>query len=163
MVRVNGSMPSPLTRRTVLVAGGSALVPLAGCLDGSDPSGPQHRSYTLTITRSGETLELEIRPAGEVADVIQINVGDTVEFTIVNDAGVPVGFHNHANDAELVIEPGEEHVMSFEATEAMTGRQEIEGWVIESEPDGEGHAEENGAHGDGATTLAIIEVRPGGG
>lgn len=156
-------MPSPLTRRTVLVAGGSAMVSLAGCLGGSEPSGSQHRTNTLTITRSGETLELQVEPSGEVEDGIQIRVGDTVEFTIVNEAGVTVGFHNHANDAELVIEPGEEHVLSFEATEAMTGRQEIEGWVAESEHHGEGHDEENAQHGEVTTALAIIEVRPRGG
>lgn len=127
---------------------------LAGCLGGSQPTGPQHRSYALTITRSAETLGLRIEPAGDVADVIQIHVGDTVDFTIVNEAGVPVGYHNHANDAEIVLEPDERREMRFEATEAMTGRQEIEGWVADDEHGG------GGGHGGDATSLAIIEVRP---
>lgn len=146
-------------RRTFLIAGGSTMLAMAGCLGQSEQSGPQNRSYTLTITRPGDTLELKIEPAGEVADVIQINVGDTVEFTIINEAEVPVGFHNHANDAEIVIETGEQRVMSFEATEAMTGRQEIEGWVVEDEHGEEGAHDE---HGGEATSLAIIEVRPRG-
>lgn len=146
-------------RRTFLGASGSTMLVLAGCLGQSEPSGPQHRSYTLTITQPGDTLELQIEPSGEVADVIQINVGDTVEFAILNEADVPVGFHNHANDAEIVIDPGEQREMSFEATEAMTGRQEIEGWVAEGEHDEEGA---HGGHGGEATALAIIEVRPRG-
>lgn len=143
-------------RRTVLIAGGSAMASISGCLDGSDSSGPQARSYTLAITRSDESFGLQIQPAGDVSGVIQINVGDTVEFTIINEADVPVGFHNHANDAEIVIDPGETRTMSFEATEAMTGRQEIEGWSAE---DGNGGGE---GHGSEASTLAIIEVRPSG-
>lgn len=152
-----GRSPTRSTsRRSLLVAAGSALVPLAGCLGGgSEPSGPQERSYTLTILRSGESLDLRIDPAGDVADVIKIRVGDTVHFTVVNQADVPVGFHNHADDVEIVIEPGAERSMTFEATEAMTGRQEIEGWVAEEE-----HG--TGDHGGEATTLAVIEVRPRG-
>lgn len=148
------TMPS-VRRRTVLVGGGLTMVSLAGCLGGSEPGGPQHHSYTLTLTRSGEALELRIEPAGEVEDVIQVRVGDAVEFTIENDAGVPVGVHNHANDAEIVIEPGDERTMEFEATEAMTGRQVLEGWVVEAGDGADGHGEE-------ATELAIIEVRPEG-
>lgn len=155
---MDDTVKSQLCRRTVLAAGGSAILSLAGCLsDGSEPSGPQQRSYTLTLTRSGETVELQIDPAGEVADVIQISVGDTVEFTIVNDADVPIGFHNHANDAEIVVVAGAERTMTFEATEAMTGRQEIEGWVAEG---ADGATETDGEHGGEATTLAVIEVRP---
>lgn len=148
-------MPS-LRRRTVLVGGGLTMASLAGCLGGSDPGGPQHRTYTLTLTRSGEALDLQIDPAGEVEDVIQVRVGDTVEFTIENEAGVPVGLHNHANDAEIDIDPGDERTIGFEATEAMTGRQVIEGWVVEAGDGADGHGED-------ATELAIIEVRPAGG
>lgn len=141
------------------------MLTLTGCLgNGSDRGGPEQRTYTLTLTRSGETVEMTVDPAGEVADVIEINVGDTVEFTIVNEADAPVGFHSHANDAELVVDAGEERVMTFEATEAMTGRQEIEGWVARRGDGGEGGGgEPNGGHGDAATTLAVIEVRPRGG
>jgi plastocyanin len=146
-------------RRTFLLGSGSTILAFTGCIGQSEPSGPQNRSYTLTITRPGETLELQIEPAGEVADVIQIHVGDTVEFTITNAAAVPVGIHNHADDAEIVIEPDEQRVMTFEATEAMTGRQEIEGWVAEGEYGEDGAHDE---HGGDATSLAIIEVRPRG-
>lgn len=135
-------------------AGG--LAALAGCVGGGPgASTPQRLAYTLTITRSGDTLEMRVEPAGDVADVIRINVGDTVEFTVVNEAGVPVGVHNHATDAEFVVEPGGRRETSFEATEAMTGRQEIEGWVAD---DGSG----GGGHGADATALAVIEVRPRG-
>lgn len=135
------------------VAGG--LAALAGCLGGPGASTPQRLAYTLTITRSGDSLEMRIDPAGDVADVIRINVGDTVEFTVVNEAGVPVGVHNHATDTEFVVDPGDQRGTSFEATEAMTGRQEIEGWVAD---DGSGGS----AHGEDAITLAVIEVRPRG-
>lgn len=145
-----------IDRRTVIVAGASTMVSLAGCLGGSGPSAPQQRALTLTITRPDGTLELQIQPSGEVADVIRIHVGDTVEFTIVNEARVPVGFHNHATDAEIVIEPDDQAAMRFEATEAMTGRQELEGWVVADEQDGNG----DHTHGDEATTLGVIEVRP---
>lgn len=156
---MNETNRSSYDRRTVVVVSGSAMVGLAGCLGGSEPSGPQNRSYTLTITRPEDTLELQIDPAGDVADVIQIHVGDTIEFTIINESDIPVGFHNHANDAEIVIEPGAQREMGFEATEAMTGRQEIEGWVVDAEDGGEGADD---GHGGGATALAIIEVRPRG-
>lgn len=157
-------MQAPLNRRAVLVSGGAAVLSLAGCLgDGSGASRPQEREYTLTIDRPAETIELQIEPAGDVADVIQINVGDTVGFTIVNEADVPVGLHNHANDAEHVLEPGAQQAETFEATEAMTGRQEIEGWVVEHGDDGTGgHDERDGEHGEAATTLAVIEIRPRG-
>lgn len=153
------SIPRFCDRRTFLVAGGATIFALSGCLGDSEPSGPQNRAYTLTITRPEDTLKLQIEPAGEVAGVIRIHVGDTIEFTVINEATVPVGFHNHANDAEVVIEPGGRHVMRFEATEAMTGRQEIEGWVAEGE---HGEAGAHDGHGDEATSLAIIEVRPRG-
>lgn len=147
-------------RRSVLATASTALVSLAGCVGGGPESaGPQQRAYTLTLTHTGEAPEVKIEPAGEVADVIQINVGDTVEFTIVNEADVAIGFHNHANDAEIVIEPGEQRMMGFEATEAMTGRQEIEGWVSESGEDG---TQDHGEHGGEAISLAVIEVRPRG-
>lgn len=155
---MNDSVQPAFSRRTVLAAGGATVVSLAGCLGGSEPSGPQRRAYTLTLTRSGGTLGLRIEPAGEVADVIRIHVCDTVEFTVVNEAAVPVGFHNHANDVEFVVEPGQQRATSFEATEAMTGRQEIEGWVVEDE-----HGGAHDEHGGEATSLAVIEVRPGDG
>lgn len=145
------------------MAGGTAMLSLVGCIGGGpEDSGPQERQYTLTIAASDETIEMQVTPAGEVADVIQVYVGDTVEFTILNEADDPVGFHNHANDAEVMIEPGREHVMTFEATEAMTGRHEIEGWLAAGN---QGHAddeEDHGEHGESTTTLAIIEVRPQG-
>lgn len=139
-------------------AAGVVLVPLAGCSDGeTESSGPQERSYTLTITSDSDTLEMQIDPAGDVEDVIQINVGDTVKFTVENEADSPVGFHNHANDEQVVIDAGGAHETSFEATEAMTGRQEIEGWIATADGDDSGDG-----HGGDATTLAIIEVRPRG-
>lgn len=150
------AMDATIDRRSVLLAGGAGVVSLAGCL-GTDPgsSGPQERTYTLTITRPKETLESRIEPAGEIADVVRVHVGDTVEFTVVNETDVPVGVHNHANDAEVVIGPGERRVLAFEASEAMTGRQEVEGWVADA-----GDEEAPDGHGAEATVLAVIEVRP---
>lgn len=151
-------LPATPTRRAFLAVGASVLVPVAGCLGGGpDASGPEEHAYTMTITRPGETLELRIEPTPDVADVIQMHVGDTAEFTVLNRADDPVGFHNHATDSEITIEPGAERTVAFDATEAMVGRQEIEGWVVE---DGTG-SEDHGGHGD-ATTLVVIEVRPRG-
>lgn len=151
-------MHPPCTRRHFVLAMGSAMLSLAGCNGrGRSDSGPQEREYTLTITTEGDTIHLQIEPAGEVEDVIQVNVGDTVTFTVVNNTAAPIGFHNHATDAEIILEPGEERVMTFEATDAMTGRQEIEGWVADSNDE-----VSDGDHGGDASTLAIIEVRPRG-
>lgn len=154
---MTGPVRVTVTRRTALAFGGATVATFAGCLGGPEPSGPRHRIYTLTITRPDEALELRIEPAGEVADVIQVRVGDTVEFTVVNETAVQVGFHNHADDVEFVVEPGDQREVSFEATEAMTGRQEIEGWVAEAGQEEEG---ERGGHGGGEATLGVIEVRP---
>lgn len=144
------------TRRTMIVAGFSGLIGISGCLEGATGGGPESREFTLTIIRTDEQLELQIEPEGEVADVITISVGDTVEFMIINDTEVSVGFHNHATDAEIVLDPGEDRDMAFEATEAMTGRQELEGWIVETEDSG------GSTHDTEATSLAVIEVRPRG-
>lgn len=147
-------MPSRLPRRSVLVAGTVAAASLAGCSGGREP---QKRTFTLTISRTDQTLHLRVDPAGDVQDVIRVYVGDTVEFVIVNEADVAVGFHNHATDAEFIIDPGDTREESFEASEAMTGRQEIEGWVIQSDGDG---SSDSGHHPAEVTTIAIIEIRP---
>lgn len=146
-------MTLPLTRRTTLVAAGMAF---AGCLGSPADEGPQERTYALTVTRSEGTLAMQVEPAGDVEDVIRVSVGDTVTFTIANEAAVPVGVHNHADDATVVVEPGATRDLGFEATEAMTGRHEIEGWVAE-----EGAADPDD-HAEDATVLAIVEVRPRG-
>lgn len=143
-----------LARRTVLLTGGSAVVGLAGCLSTGSDGGPEERSFTLTLTRSETGIEGTIEPAGAVADVVQVAVGDSVTFTVLNDAEVSIAIHNHADDTEEIVDAGDDTELSFEATEAMTGRHEIEGWVVE-EADGAGDH-------DAATTLVVIEVRPRG-
>lgn len=152
-------MDAPIVgRRTVLGSGVAGLVALAGCLDNPfGSSGPRERTYEITVSRSGEALAVSIEPSSDVEDVVQVNVGDTVTFDIVNDAGAPVGIHNHATDEEIVVEAGGERTTEFEATESMTGRHEIEGWIAE---DDSGTAE--GEHGEDATALAVLEVRPRG-
>lgn len=160
---------SAVTRRTVLVAAGSGVGGLAGCIDTpAGGSGPERREFALTISRSGDALEMRIDPAGDVEDVIRIFVGDTVRFDIANETDVPVGVHNHATDVEIVLDAGGQRTMAFEATEAMIGRHEIEGWVADDEhgdgeDDGEGDGEQDdGGHGSGTTSLAVLEVRPRG-
>lgn len=148
-----------LRRRRLMKTGVAAAFALAGCVNlGSDDAGPQELSFTLTLTRSDGSLDLQIEPPPAVEDVIRIHVGDSVEFTIRNDTDDPIGFHNHANDAEVVIEPGADRTMAFEATEAMVGRQAIEGWVAQQDHGTGG----NHTHDGESTTLAIIEVRPRG-
>lgn len=132
------------------------MASVAGCLgDFSGSSGPRERTFQLTIDESGGSLDARIEPEGDVEGVVQVNVGDTVTFDVVNEAGTPVGVHNHATGEEVVIEGGGESTMEFEASEAMTGRQEVEGWLA-SDDSGEG------GHGGSATTLLVVEVRPRG-
>lgn len=143
----------PVPRRAVLLAVGTAVAG-AGCLGDPGSDGPRAHTVSLTLTRADGSVEASVESGGPVSDVVQVNVGDSVTFTVRNDADVPVGVHNHADDAEVVVDPGGETDLSFEATEAMTGRHEVEGWLAE---DGEA-----GEHGAGATTLVVIEVRPRG-
>ena len=165
---------SGVGRRAVLLAGVPVVGSLAGCLGGiAGGSGPQERTYEVTITRSGGTLQASVDPSGDTAGVVQVNVGDTVTFDVTNEAGVPVGVHNHATDEEVVVEAGGSTTMEFEAVESMTGRHELEGYVAEGTEGGhsegtegnhsEGTAEgAEGGHGGETTPLIVIEVRPRG-
>lgn len=153
---------SNIRRRTVLVAGFTGLVTLAGCFDdlaGSTGNGPS--TYDLTIIRSGQDLEMRIEAGGDQRDIIQTHVGDTLTFNITNDTEEAVGFHNHANDEVFVIDSNGKHTTEFEAGAEMTGRHEIEGWIVEGTSAGDTTVTP-GEHGQSATTLAVIEVRPGG-
>lgn len=149
--------PSTLDRRTFIVGVVASVVAVPGCLDvRSSNSGPQERTFTVTITTE------EGEPAGtiegaDIEDVAQIHVGDTVTFTFTNDTEQPVGVHDHATDAEIMIDPGMEQRIEFEATESMIGRQEIEAWF----PD-ETDSETNDGHTADATPIVIVEVRPQG-
>lgn len=147
-------MPA-VSRRDMLGCAGAAIVGIAGCIEG-ETDGPQERTYRLTLTRSGETIEGTVEPAGPVSDVVQITVGDSVALVVQNDADIPLGVHNHANDAEVIVDPGTVSDLSFEATEPMTGRQEVEAW------DAEGDAAESEGHGADASIVLYIEVRPEG-
>lgn len=151
--------PLPKTnRRAFLLSTAAGITAVAGCLgDLSGDSGPRERSFSVTITTSGAEPDGTVEGA-EVEDVVQVHVGDTVSFTFSNDAGEPVGVHDHASDAEIVIEPGDEGTMEFEVTEAMIGRQEIEAWFVDDTGN-----RENGEHGADATPIVIVEVRPRGG
>lgn len=154
---------STVRRRTVLVAGVSGLVSVAGCVgDLTDGSGHVPHTYELTIVRREQELAVRIEADGEERDVIRTHVGDTLTLEITNDTDDAVGVHNHANDEVFVVDPGDDRTTSFEVGEEMTGRQEIEGWTVEATSGGDGTATP-GEHGESATTLAVVEVRPGGG
>lgn len=146
-----------LRRRALVLAGVSGAVSLAGCgsLFGGD-GGPQDRSFDVEVTLTGGELQGTVAGAGDVEDVVQVNVGDTVTFTFTNGTDEGIGVHDHATDAEVVLEPGGEETMEFEVRESMVGRQEIEAWLLE-----EG-VEDADSHGADATTIVIVEARPRG-
>lgn len=154
---------STIRRRTVLVGGVSGLVSIAGCvgdLTGGSGQGPD--TYELTIVRREQELAMRIEADGEERDVIRTHVGDMLTLEVTNDADEAVGVHNHANDEVFVLDPDGERTTAVEVGEEMTGRQEIEGWTVEGGSGGDGTVTP-GEHDESATTLAVIEVRPGGG
>lgn len=145
------------SRRSLLLAGSSGIAALAGCLDGfSEESGPQERSFEVTITTSDGQLVGTVAEA-DVEDVVQVHVEDTVVFTFVNETGDLVGVHDHASDSDVRVASGGEQTIEFEVTEAMIGRQEIEAWFADEtdQEDAEGHEQD-------ATAIIIVEVRPRG-
>lgn len=149
--------PSKIDRRTFLVSAVTCVVAVPGCLDlRSSTSGPQERTFTVTITTNNGEPAGSIEGA-DIEDVAQLHVGDTVTFTFTNETDQPVGVHDHATDAEIVIDPRMEEHIEFEATESMIGRQEIEAWFPE-----ETASETNDGHTADATPIVIVEVRPQG-
>lgn len=148
----------PRTNRRVFLLGtATGVSAVAGCLGSlSGDTGPRERSFSVTVTASdGEPVG--VVEAAEIEDVVQVHVGDTVSFTFSNDTDEPVGVHDHASDAEIVIAPADEQTLEFEVTEAMIGRQEIEAWFADDAGD-QGAAE----HAGDATPIVIVEVRPRG-
>lgn len=145
-----------MKRRGFLLGVTTSVVAVAGCQDVlSEDSGPQERSFDVTISASNGEPAGTVEGA-DIEDVVQVHVGDTVHFTFINDTGDSVGVHDHASDAELLVEPGAAQSLEFEVTEAMTGRQEIEAWFA-------AEADESAAsHETDATTIVIVEVRPRG-
>lgn len=146
-----------MSRRVFLLGTATGAAASAGCLDMlPSESGPQKRTFDVTITVSDGELAGTVAEA-DVEDVVQVQVGDTAVFTFANETNELVGVHDHASDAEIVIDPDGEQTMEFEVTEAMIGRQEIEAWFA-----GETDQQEDGGHGREATAIVIVEVRPQG-
>lgn len=155
--RNHGTRENPgLGRRTFLLGAVAGIASTAGCPDAlSGPSGPEDRSFDVTITAADGELTGVVAES-DIEDVVQVRVGDTATFTFANETADPVGVHDHASDSEVVVTPGDERSISFQVTEAMIGRQEIEAWVADET------AEEDG-HGTDATAIVVVEVRPRGG
>lgn len=144
-------------RRVLLLGGATGVASFAGCLDVlSNDSGPQERSFDVTITTADGELVGTVAGA-DIEDVVQVHVGDTAVFTFTNETDESVGVHDHASDTEVVIDPAGEQTLEFEVTEAMIGRQEIEAWVADEEDQGE-----DDGHSPDATAIVIVEVRPRG-
>lgn len=153
-----GTSETPTTsRRALLLGAATGVAASAGCLGGlSGDDGPRERSFDVAITAPDGELVGTVAGA-DVEDVVQVRVGDTAAFAFGNETDAPVGVHDHASGAEVVIDPGGERTTEFEVTEAMIGRQEIEAWFAdEADPRDDGH-------GVDATTIVIVEVRPRGG
>lgn len=126
-----------------------------GCVGSlTDDDGPQERSFDVSITVSDGGPEATVEEA-EVEDVVQVYVGDTVRFSFTNNTETRLGVHDHASDAEIVVDPGQQESIEFDVRESMIGRQEIEAWLASEGDEGEGH-------GAGATPIVIVEVRPRG-
>lgn len=153
-------MVESISRRALLAAGLAGAASTAGCLGRFTPGGSGSRTltYELTLTGSTPDPDLEISPAPDVEGVISIGVGDEVTLEVTNGLDAAFAVHNHVTDEETTVEAGDTATQSFEVIEAMVGRHELEGFVS----DGEGEDGE-GEHGDQATTLAVVEVRPAGG
>lgn len=146
-----------VSRRALLSASAAGVAAAAGCLGVlPDRSGPQERRFDVAITTADDELVGTVEGA-DVEDVVQVHVGDTAVFTFANGTADPVGVHDHASDADVVIDPGAEQTMAFEVTEAMIGRQEIEAWFAD-ETDRQG----DDGHGVDATAIVVVEVRPRG-
>lgn len=170
------------TRRTVVTIGGVGLAALAGCtsLPGGGESGPQERTFEITIREENGALAATIEPQSEAEGVIQVNVGDDVTFTLENTLDHGVGVHNHVTDQEVTIEAGSSRTMEFTPTEEQVGRHELEAFESDHQEDDhgeseDGHDENEDEHDEtetdhdeseddhGGTSLAVIEVRPQGG
>lgn len=146
-------------RRTVLFAGATGIAATAGCLGAlSSDSGPQDHTFTVSITRSNGELSGRVAEATDVEDVVQVAVGDSVTLEFVNETDAYVGVHDHATDTEAIVDPGGETTMTFDVSEAMVGRRNIEAWIA----DDTARAENGDTHGADATTIVVIEVRPQG-
>lgn len=146
-----------VSRRALLLASASGVAASAGCLDMlPNESGPQERTFDVTISTADSELVGTVADA-DVEDVVQVHVGDTAVFTFANETDQPVGVHDHASDAEVVIDPAGEQTIEFEVTEAMIGRQEIEAWFAD-----ETDQQEDDGHGMDTTAIVIVEVRPRG-
>lgn len=130
-----------LSRRSVVTIGATGLASLGGCI--SLPfgrGGPEELTFEITLRGSDGEITASIDPAGDVEDVVQINVGDDVTFEFVNERDHPTGIHNHAIDEEVVIDQGTTHTTAFTPTEEMVGRHEVEAFDAEGSGD-HGHEE----------------------
>lgn len=148
---------SRLSRRTLLLAIAPGAAAVAGCSNPlAEETGPQERSFDVTITREDGEPTGRV-DAADVEDVVQVNVGDTVHFTFTNETDEAVGVHDHATDEEFAIDAGGDGTLEYDATEEMIGRQDIEAWfTADAEADGDE------VHDADATTLIVVEVRPQG-
>jgi hypothetical protein len=134
-----------VSRRELVGASVCTLAGLAGCLGSSSGAdGTDEHEFDLTVTQSDGELGVTVEPERNTPGVVTVGVGDSVTFTIINDANIAVGLHDHATDRELVLEPDASQTLQFTPTDSMVGRHEIEGYRATGDGD---HDHEHG-HGD---------------
>lgn len=175
-------MSETVSRRTVLAAGATGVAATSGCLGAlTGGGGPEERSITLAISGSMSEPSVAITPEPAVEGVVTVGVGDAVTLEFANELDSDFGVHNHVTDGETVVEAGGTATESFDVTEAMVGRHELEGFSPGEHS--EGTETHEGEHGDemgtetgtheggdqseeegehvGEVTLVVVEVRPG--
>lgn len=133
-----------VSRRELVGASVCTLASLAGCLGGSSGAdGTDEHEFDLTITRSDGELGITLEPESDTPGVVTVGVGDSVTFTIINDANIAVGLHDHATDRELVLEPDASQTLQFTPTDSMVGRHEIEGYRATGDGGGDDHGDDD--------------------